>query len=107
MLAQLETPVASTVRAFELARAAGVATLLNAAPAPDLVDPALLALTDILIVNEGEGRAISGHAEALAIGEALARRAGRAAVVDARRPGRDAVRARPAGLRARAAGGAR
>ncbi len=81
VLAQLETPVASTVRAFEVARAAGVATLLNAAPAPDLVDPALLALTDIIIVNEGEGRAISGHTEALAIGEALARRAGRAAVV--------------------------
>ena len=41
----------------------------------------MLALTDILIVNEGEGRAISGHAEPLAIGETLARRAGRAAVV--------------------------
>jgi ribokinase len=81
VLAQLETPVASTVRSFELAQAAGAATLLNAAPAPDLVDPALLALTDVLIVNEGEGRAISGHAEALAIGETLAGRARRFAVV--------------------------
>ena len=81
VLAQLETPVASTIRAFELARAAGAATLLNAAPAPELIDPALLALTDILIVNEGEGRAISGAAEALAIGENLAGRVARCAVV--------------------------
>ena len=35
-LAQLETPPAAVRRAFELARAAGVATALNAAPAPDV-----------------------------------------------------------------------
>ena len=81
VLAQLETPVAATVRAFELARAAGAATLLNAAPAPSLVDPALLALTDILIVNEGEGQAISGHAEAAAIGAHLSTCTARAVVV--------------------------
>jgi len=63
VVAQLETPVAATLRAFALARAAGAATLLNAAPAPELVDPALLAATDILVVNEGEGLAISGCAE--------------------------------------------
>jgi ribokinase len=81
VLAQLETPVAATLRAFELARAAGAATLLNAAPAPDLVDPALLAATDILVVNEGEGQAISDQAEAVAIGAALLERVGRAVVV--------------------------
>jgi ribokinase len=81
VLAQLETPVSATVRAFELARAAGAATLLNAAPAPELIDPALLALTDILVVNEGEGRALSGHDHAAAIGEALIQRVGRAVVV--------------------------
>jgi ribokinase len=81
VLAQLETPVATTLRAFELARAAGTATLLNAAPAHDLIDPALLALTDILVVNEGEGQAIAGPGDALAIGEALARRVARAAIV--------------------------
>ena len=87
VLAQMETPTASTVRAFGMARAAGAATVLNAAPAPDQVDPALLALTDILIVNEGEGQAISGHAEAMAIGEALAGRVARAVVVTLGRRG--------------------
>jgi ribokinase len=81
VLAQLETPVSATRRAFELARAAGAATLLNAAPAPELIDPALLALTDMLVVNEGEGRAISGHDHAVAIGEALIQLVGRAVVV--------------------------
>ncbi len=81
VVAQLETPVAATIRAFELARAAGAATLLNAAPAPDFVDPALIALTDILVVNEGEGQAISGHPDAAAIGEALLQRAREAVVV--------------------------
>jgi len=81
VLAQLETPIPATLRAFEIARAAGGATLLNAAPAPEAIDPALLALTDILIVNEGEGRALCGHDTAAAIGEALLRRIGKAVVV--------------------------
>jgi ribokinase len=81
VLAQLETPVAATKRAFEIARAAGVTTMLNAAPAPEAIDETLLGLTDILVVNEGEGRAISGHAAAEAIGEALLPRVGKAVVV--------------------------
>jgi ribokinase len=80
-LAQLETPVAATLRAFEIGRAAGAATLLNAAPAPVALDPALLTLTDILVVNEGEGMALSGHDHASAIGEALLARVGQAVVV--------------------------
>jgi len=81
VLAQLETPAAASVRAFEVARAAGGATLLNAAPAPEALDPALLALTDVLVVNEGEGQALSGHDHATAIGEALLQRVARAVVV--------------------------
>ena len=81
VVAQLETPVAATMRAFEIARAAGVATLLNAAPAPEAIEPALLALTDVLVVNEGEGRVLSGHAYATQIGEALLSRVGQAVVV--------------------------
>jgi ribokinase len=81
VVAQLETPVAATIRAFELARASGVATLLNAAPAPEAIDPELLALTDILVVNEGEGRVLSGHDEAQQIGAALLGRVGQAVVV--------------------------
>jgi len=81
VVAQLETPVAATVRAFEIARASGAATLLNAAPAPEAIEPALLALTDILVVNEGEGRVLSGHDHASQIGEALLGRVGMAVVV--------------------------
>lgn len=81
VLAQLETPMSATARAFEIARGAGAATLLNAAPAPAAMDAALLALTDILIVNEGEGRALSGLEAADQIGEALMAAVGRAVVV--------------------------
>jgi ribokinase len=81
VLAQLETPQAATLRAFQLARAAGAHTMLNAAPAPERLEPALLELTDILVVNEGEGRAISGHDHAAGIGEELLRLTARAVVV--------------------------
>lgn len=53
VVAQLETPLAATEAAFRVARARGIPTLLNAAPARDL--PAgLLGLADILVVNETE-----------------------------------------------------
>jgi ribokinase len=81
VVAQLETPTAATVRAFEIARVSGVATLLNAAPAPDAIEPGLLSLTDILVVNEGEGRVLSGYDHAPQIGEALLGRVGKAVVV--------------------------
>lgn len=79
--AQLETPVEATRRAFEIARAAGAATLLNAAPAPEAIDAGLLAVTDFLVVNEIEGRALSGHDSAAAIGETLLARVGKGVVV--------------------------
>jgi ribokinase len=81
VMAQLETPVAATLRAFEIARASGLATLLNAAPAPEAIEAALLALTDILVVNSGEGRALSGHDDAPRIGAALLGRVGKAVVI--------------------------
>jgi ribokinase len=53
VLAQLETPLETTREAFRLARAAGVPTLLNPAPAQPL--PAdLLGLTTLLVPNEHE-----------------------------------------------------
>ena len=60
LLLQLETPL-STVTAYALqARAAGVKVVLNAAPAQAL--PAeLLSALDVLIVNEGELRAMAGE----------------------------------------------
>jgi ribokinase len=59
LLMQLEVPLASVTRGAERARAAGVRTLLNAAPARDLPDT-LLAHLDLLIVNEGEAALLSG-----------------------------------------------
>ena len=53
LLMQLETPI-ETVHAYaKAARAAGVKVVLNAAPARDL-PPELLALIDVLVVNQGE-----------------------------------------------------
>ncbi len=71
VIAQLETPIAATRAAFGMARGSGVTTLLNAAPANDALDHQLLALTDILCVNEPEGAALSGHSSPEAIGQAL------------------------------------
>ena len=81
MLAQLETPVAATRRAFEIARAAGVITALNAAPAPEALDPQLLALTDILFVNRLEAQALAGDGQPEHVAAALLPRVGRAVVL--------------------------
>jgi len=81
VLAQLETPAAATIRAFQIGRSAGATTVLNAAPAPESIDVQLLALTDILVVNEGEGQALSGQSDPAEIGESLIQRVGRAVVV--------------------------
>jgi ribokinase len=58
-LAQMELPVATVERGLSLARAAGVPTILNPAPATELPD-ALLALVDTLIPNETEAAMLSG-----------------------------------------------
>jgi ribokinase len=79
--AQLETPIEATKHAFALARAAGVATLLNAAPAPEAIDAELLALTDILIVNEVEARTLAGDERPDSLAQALLPKVGRAIVL--------------------------
>lgn len=61
VVAQLEVPVPAITQAFELARAAGVTTILNAAPALPIGD-ALLALSSWLIVNETEAGQLAGMA---------------------------------------------
>ena len=58
LLMQLEIPLPTVVESARLAHAAGLQVALNAAPAQAL-PPDLLALVDLLIVNEGELRAIS------------------------------------------------
>lgn len=58
VVAQLETPVAATLEAFRLARAAGVKTLLNPAPVvPGLAE--LLPLCDLCVPNETELAALT------------------------------------------------
>jgi ribokinase len=71
VVGQLEVPNAATLRAFEIARAAGARTLLNAAPADTAATGALLQLTDILVVNTLEGAALTGLADPAQIGASL------------------------------------
>lgn len=58
LMLQLETPLPTVIAYARAAREQGVAVVLNAAPAQVLA-PELLALVDILIVNEGELAAIT------------------------------------------------
>ena len=67
LLLQLETPVPTITAYARRARAAGLKVALNAAPAQVLSD-ALLALLDVLIVNEGELDVVAGHPPDLATG---------------------------------------
>ncbi|MEO3471712.1 ribokinase [Roseomonas sp. CAU 1739] len=83
VVAQLETPVAVTEAAFRAARAQGIPTLLNAAPARELPD-GLLALADILVVNETEAALLlSRTAPPEALAAALAPRHPRGVVLTA------------------------
>lgn len=54
VLAQLESPVAAIAAAFIAARDAGVATILNPAPADAIAPPSLWALADVVTPNETE-----------------------------------------------------
>lgn len=85
LAAQLEVPLAAIRQAFVLAREAGVTTVLNAAPMQAL--PAdLLALTDWLVLNEGEaaelaGMAVHGPSDAAQAAQALLARGVRHVVI--------------------------
>lgn len=71
VLTQLEIPLASCLLVARAARRAGARVLLNAAPLPRdarAVLDDLLALTDVLIVNEGEALALSGSDSAIPAG---------------------------------------
>ncbi|MBA3309818.1 MAG: ribokinase [Nocardioidaceae bacterium] len=78
LVAQLEVPVAVVAEAAGVAREAGATVVLNAAPARPL-DDSLLSCVDVLVVNEGEARALAGtHAASTdgvhVLGKALAER---------------------------------
>lgn len=59
VVAQFETPQAATLRAFQLAKANGVTTILNPAPAQK-IDPEVLKLTDLIIPNKTESAELTG-----------------------------------------------
>lgn len=61
LLAQLEVPVATVRAALQLARDAGVPTVLDPAPADADTTPDLLALCDVLTPNETEFAALVGR----------------------------------------------
>ena len=58
---QLEQPMDAAYRALEIARAAGVRTILNPAPAAQISDD-MLALCDFVTPNESEAEGITGVA---------------------------------------------
>ncbi len=65
ILLQLETPLDTVTAYAQAARAHGVSVVLNAAPARPLPAP-LLALIDVLVVNEGELAMLSPQAGSIA-----------------------------------------
>lgn len=72
---QLEQPIPAALRGLQIARAAGVTTILNPAPAASLSDE-MLALCDYVTPNESEAEALTGLpvttvAEAEAAADAL------------------------------------
>lgn len=60
IIAQFETPLASTLYAFKLAKANGVMTILNPAPAIEKIPSELLEVTDVITPNETESALITG-----------------------------------------------
>lgn len=67
VLAQLEVPIETIIAAFEAARAVGVTTILNPAPATALPRE-LLQLVDICVPNEHEAELLGGVASLLDAG---------------------------------------
>ena len=65
LLLQLETPLETVAAYAQAARRAGVSVVLNAAPAQPL-PRALLAMLDVLVVNEGELATVSSCAGSVA-----------------------------------------
>ncbi|HFE1898790.1 TPA: ribokinase [Staphylococcus aureus] len=59
VVAQLEVPIPAIISAFEIAKAHGVTTVLNPAPANALPNE-LLSLIDIIVPNETEAELLSG-----------------------------------------------
>ena len=59
LVTQLEQPLPAAIRALQVARGAGVTTILNPAPAASLL-PGMLGLCDWVTPNESEAEALTG-----------------------------------------------
>jgi ribokinase len=75
LVAQFERPIELITEAFVVAHGLGIQTVLTPAPVT-AVDPGLLRLTDILIPNAGEARALAGVDDEAEAAKALSRQAG-------------------------------
>ena len=73
LLAQLEVPLPVVTECAAAAHDAGTTVVLNAAPARDLPG-SLLALVDVLVVNESEALSVSGEPDVAAAVDLLADR---------------------------------
>ena len=82
---QLEQPVAAAQRGLEIARAAGVTTIFNPAPAEPVPD-AIYPLCDYIVPNETEAATLTGLpvatlADARRVGDALLAKGARVALI--------------------------
>ncbi|ADG40210.1 MULTISPECIES: ribokinase [Leuconostoc] len=59
VVAQLEVPMAAVAKGFEIAREAGVLTILNPAPVTSHLTDEIMLTTDLLIPNETEAAALA------------------------------------------------
>lgn len=90
VVAQCETPLEPTIRAFETAARHGALTLLNPAPAPAGLPEALWRALDVMVANELEAASLAGLApdsDPRTVGAALLPRVRRALVITAGRAG--------------------
>jgi ribokinase len=82
LVAQLEVPLDAVTRAFEVARGAGVTTVLNASPAPASPRLAsLFPLVDVVVVNRSEAGLLTGLDDPETAARRLVSMGPRAAVV--------------------------
>lgn len=87
VICQCEIPIEASLEAFRIAkRKPGCMTILNPAPAPDMLPDELLRLTDILAPNESEAERLTGFSvrtteETATAAAALIRRGPRVVVI--------------------------
>jgi ribokinase len=91
VVAQLEVPVAAAIAAFRVARAAGVTTIFNPAPAAPVPDE-IWRLSDVVVPNETEAAVLTGlpvedDAQAETAARALIERGARAVILTLGRRG--------------------